>query len=83
MHPTDTFSRPKPKILFTELEAAEYLHLSVRTLQGWRVKGSPLTFIKVGRAVRYRLTDLEAFVERGSRRSTSEWTGGNDGEQPR
>lgn len=60
--PDDRLLRPK--------EAAEFLKIAEQTLAVWRCrkkKGLPapdLPFRKVGRrAVRYRLSDLKAFVE--------------------
>ncbi|WP_035374579.1 helix-turn-helix domain-containing protein [Pseudoduganella violaceinigra] len=43
--------------------AALYLEVSEQTLAIWRcTKRYPLPYIKVGRLVRYRLSDLEAFL---------------------
>ena len=59
--------------LLDEDEAAEFLGLSPRTLQGLRVRGGGPEYIKIGsRAVRYRLRDLEEFIEGRRRSSTSE-----------
>lgn len=58
--------------LLTEVEAAERLSISVRTLQQWRVVGGGPRFVKLGRAVRYRPDDLAAFVNAGARANTSE-----------
>lgn len=44
--------------------AAEMLALSSGTLENWRVHGEGPPFIKIGRAVRYRLSDLDAWIER-------------------
>lgn len=49
--------------LRTEAEAAQILDLKPGTLGVWRsTKRYPLPFIKVGRLVRYRQSDLEAFL---------------------
>ena len=48
--------------LLTEDEAAEQLKLCTRTLRKERQAGR-LPYILIGRAVRYTLADLEAFVE--------------------
>jgi hypothetical protein len=58
--------------LINEREAANLLRLSVKCLQGWRVRGGGPLFVKVGRAVRYRPEDLEAFIQEAVRRSTSD-----------
>ena len=59
-------------LLWTEDKAAAFLHLSQRTLQAWRVRGCGPKFIKVGRSVRYRLEDLQTFVNENVHQSTSE-----------
>ncbi len=60
-----------------EQEAAEFLKVSVRTLQRWRteppVGGAP-RFYKLGRKrVAYRLSDLSAWAESRAFGSTSEF----------
>ncbi len=52
--------------LFNEDQAAEFLSVSVRTLQRWRWEGIGPAFVKVGaRAVRYDQAELAAFLNRG------------------
>ncbi|ARM84214.1 MULTISPECIES: helix-turn-helix transcriptional regulator [Marinobacter] len=61
------------KALFTTKEAAELLGVSKAFLERDRWAGARVPFIKVGsRAVRYRLSDLESYIERQIRHSTSE-----------
>jgi hypothetical protein len=55
--------------LLTETQAAAFIEIRPGTLSVWRsTKRYPLAFVKVGRAVRYRQSDLRAFLE--SRRVT-------------
>lgn len=49
--------------LITEVQAANLLRLSVRTLQAWRPKGYGPAFVRAGRAIRYRKIDLDTWVE--------------------
>ena len=49
--------------LLTEIQAADLLRLSVRTLQAWRTKGFGPAFVRAGRAVRYRHRDLIVWIE--------------------
>lgn len=49
--------------LLTEAEAADFLRLSVRTLQAWRIRIAGPAFVQVGRAIRYRRRDLIAWIE--------------------
>jgi hypothetical protein len=58
--------------VFDEKAAADYLALSWRTLQSWRVKGQGPRFLKIGRSVRYREDDLRAFLDGCVVGSTSE-----------
>jgi hypothetical protein len=58
--------------LLTEQEAAALLRVSVKAVQGWRYRGAGPRFVKVGRCVRYRPEDLQAFVLAALRNSTSD-----------
>ncbi len=49
-------------IVMSVRQAALYLGLAVSTLNKWRCHGGGPVFIKMGRAVRYRQEDLEAFM---------------------
>ena len=54
-------------------QAADYLGLSKAFLERDRWAGAKVPFIKIGvRAVRYRLEDLQAYIESRTRKSTSE-----------
>jgi len=60
-------------LLLKEGEAAKFLNISPRTLQGWRVTGGGPTFIKISsRCVRYRWEDLEEWIQERARRSTAD-----------
>lgn len=60
---TATFKGNQSQGLMTDKEAAEYLSLSTSTLAVWRcTKREDLPFIKLGRAVRYRLSDLDNWL---------------------
>jgi excisionase family DNA binding protein len=50
-------------ILLTRREAAAYLGVAEQTLAVWKCTGRrSLPFVKIGRLVRYRKADLEAFI---------------------
>lgn len=61
--------------LLTELQVAERQGRAVKTLQNQRVTGDGIPFVKLGRSVRYRLSDVEAWEAARVRTSTSD-TGG-------
>ena len=46
-----------------EHQAADYLSVAVNTLRKWRSLGEGPAFVKLGRRVVYRLTDLERWLE--------------------
>lgn len=53
-------------------EAAEYLGLTKATLEAWRVRGGGPVFLKMGKSVRYRKSDLDAFIVSRLRENTSQ-----------
>jgi excisionase family DNA binding protein len=57
--------------LHTTPQAAAYLGLSPNTLNRWRYTGDGPRFVKLGRAVRYRIEDLDEWVASCGRTSTS------------
>ncbi|PHP64820.1 transcriptional regulator [Zhengella mangrovi] len=65
-------------LLLTETDVARQLGVSVRTLQSWRVKGGGPVFSKLGRSVRYRPSDVDAWVAGNLTTSTSQVTVGHD-----
>jgi len=66
-----TTTQIKPVTVMTVGQAAEYLGLAVSTLNKWRCHGGGPIFIKMGRAVRYRVEDLEAYISASKLASTS------------
>lgn len=61
--------------LLTNDQAAALLGLSPETLPVWRVRGRGPQHIKVGRLVRYRESDLQAWLDAQTRASTSQLAG--------
>lgn len=58
--------------LLSDRQVAEVMGIPAKTLQGFRYKGGGPKFIKVGRSVRYRAADVEAWLEANTKTSTSE-----------
>jgi excisionase family DNA binding protein len=52
----------EPYILMDEHEAATRLRLKVNTLRVWRVSRKHLQYVKIGRSVRYRVEDIDAYL---------------------
>ncbi len=58
--------------LLTGREAAAILNLSEQTLRIHRIKGGGVKYVKVGRLVRYRQTDIEAYLNARTFENTSQ-----------
>jgi excisionase family DNA binding protein len=63
--PTNILLPKSPeKNLLNNKEAAAYIGVLPKTLEIWRcTKRYPIPFIKVGRLVKYRKSDLDAFLD--------------------
>ena len=61
-----------PHQTLTTQEAADWLSLSRRTLETWRMTGNGPRYLKLGRSVRYSRTELESFQQESMRRHTFE-----------
>ena len=63
----------EPDVLLTEDDAARILNLTNRALQAWRVTGRGPVYLRIsGRCIRYRRSDIEAWLAGCVRRSTSD-----------
>ncbi|WP_026529757.1 helix-turn-helix transcriptional regulator [Haematomicrobium sanguinis] len=58
--------------LLTPSTLAEYAGYSVAGLAQMRYMGTGPKFIKMGRQVRYRLSDVEAWLDQQTRQSTAD-----------
>ena len=61
----------KPRMVDTAT-AAQYVGLAKNTLEKMRLYGGGPRFSKYGRAVRYSVSELDAWIEKNSSASTSE-----------
>lgn len=63
MTTSKTLDTPTAKLLTRE-QAAAYLNVRPQTLAKWHTtKAHSLPLVRVGRCVRYRLRDLDKFIE--------------------
>ena len=60
------------RYFLTQAEAADLLRISSRTLERYRVSGTGPQFVKAGRRVLYRQSDLEAWATTNTFSSTAE-----------
>lgn len=60
------------KQYLTEQQVSALTAIAVKTLQGMRVKGNGIPFIKVGRLVRYDLAKIHEFMNQQTKTSTSQ-----------
>jgi len=51
-----------PEQLYTQKEVESLTKLSASTLESWRAKGKGLPFVKLNKTIRYRQSDVLAFV---------------------
>lgn len=58
--------------LLDDVQLAERWGTSPKTLRNQRVSGSPIPFVRIGRLVRYRLSDVLVYEAAQTRRSTSQ-----------
>jgi hypothetical protein len=63
-------TRAVPAGLLDSAEAAAYLGRDPKTLRNWRSTGQGPRFSGRGRGVRYRLRDLDAWIDANTRTST-------------
>jgi predicted site-specific integrase-resolvase len=54
--------------------AAKRLCVAEGTLANWRIQGKGPRFVRIGGKICYRDEDIDAFIARGVRQSTSETT---------
>lgn len=59
------------QLLIDEAALATRLGVSRSTLQSWRYSGRGPRFIKLGRMVRYRVADVEAYLHANTRGSAA------------
>lgn len=71
-HTTITPPTPAASPTLKTPEAAAYLNVQPATLEQWRWNGRGPKFCKIGRSCRYRLADLDAFLEERVFSSTTE-----------
>lgn len=72
---TSTTSGALPPRYLRTPEAARFLGLSGRTLEKHRTYGTGPKYSKLGGRVVYAVSDLQAWVDRGAKASTSDDTG--------
>jgi excisionase family DNA binding protein len=54
------------KMYLKPSEAAEYVGSSTSTLSKLRLSGAGPTFLRIGRAIRYRQSDLDRWMDRSA-----------------
>ena len=60
-------SNESKKEFLNEAEVAELLNISIDTLRGWRKtknRAASLPFVKIGKLVRYKRSDLEEYINK-------------------
>ena len=70
--PAPSTANARDEIFLTEKDLASRHQLSVKTLRNARVTGTYIRFVRLGRTVRYRLSDVIAYEEANLVRATSD-----------
>jgi len=71
---------PPEDRLITEKEVQTLLSLGESTVQQWRMYGKGPKFVKLGRAVRYRLSDVQEYLRTLRTPSRTSQTGDHEHE---
>ena len=61
-----------PEQLYNEKETAKLLSLSVKTLQRYRYTGGGPIYVKLGKSVRYKESDIAKYISVKTRNITTE-----------
>ena len=67
------------KRLLREKEVAEIYGISVRTLQKWRCTGGGPPFVKANRSIRYRMEEIESYLDLNTHSTTSSYSSSASG----
>jgi len=59
-----SLEQPVRPLVMNDVDAALLLSMSAHTLRKMRVTGRGPAYCKLGKNVRYRLTDLQAYIEK-------------------
>ena len=60
-----------PEALMNEVQVSEFVCVTVRALQSWRLRGGGPPYSKLGKSVRYRRRDVVDWVDQHRQTSTS------------
>jgi len=58
-------------VLYNTKQTAELFGISNRTLESWRISGQGPAFIKMGKLVKYKQSDLDEYLSNQTRANTS------------
>lgn len=53
-------------LVFSDVEAAPLLDLSVHTLRKMRSQGTGPAYLKIGKSCKYRMTDIFSYIEKSA-----------------
>ncbi len=51
-------------VLMTEEQTSDATGINVKTLRKWRCLNIHFQYVKIGRSVRYRLTDIREYIDK-------------------
>ena len=56
-------SMPADETIVTSKAVAAHLQVGVQTLAKWRSEGRGPRYLRMGRAIRYRMSDIDEFIK--------------------
>jgi predicted DNA-binding transcriptional regulator AlpA len=62
-HHTKNVKHAEPDRLLKQSDVGEFLSMSPTTLEQWRLKGKGPRWVRIGRSVRYPLSELQNFID--------------------
>jgi predicted DNA-binding transcriptional regulator AlpA len=73
MKPAPIQTEPAPPALLTEAQAAARLTISPATMRAWRAtkRAASPAYCRIGGAVRYRASDIDAFIAKSLREASA------------
>jgi hypothetical protein len=62
--PTSAVAEKQPQPVVAEADAAAYIGYSPAALKAWRMRRTGPPYIRTNRSIRYRISDLDAWLSR-------------------
>lgn len=71
-------NKDHPNLVVDQKRCAELVGVSVRKIEADRIKGNGIPYLKIGRAVRYKMSDIQEYMNKNKFRHTTEHSVNNE-----